>query len=204
VSDVDRFGTWFQSTWPDAGDRLPALLNYAAALHEASRRVALVSTADRDRILDRHLRESLDPAFVGRLPEGAALLDVGSGGGLPAIPLGILRPDLELTLVEPREKKVRFLERMILSLGLHARTVAGRIEEVPLREGEGWSHVSSRALRWTLPMVQELEARTLPDAILLRFGPYPGPDGLETAPLGGEHGIQVWPRSRWKDLPDAH
>ena len=202
MSDLDRFAEWFQGTWPEAGDRLPALLAFAAALREASGRVALVSHADRGRILSRHLPESLAPAFVNRVPAGSALLDVGSGGGLPAIPLGILRPDLDLTLVEPRAKKVRFLDRMLLEHGLHGRVVEGRLEDVPGPETP-WGLVVSRALRWTPEMLRNLESLTREDAVLLRFGPHPAPAGIEGESLGEGHGIQVWPRPRWQELPDT-
>jgi 16S rRNA (guanine527-N7)-methyltransferase len=67
------------------------------------------------------------------VPAGARVVDVGSGAGLPGIPLGLARPDLELTLVEPMARRVEFLEEVVAELavpaGLRWRVVRGRAEE---------------------------------------------------------------------------
>jgi 16S rRNA (guanine527-N7)-methyltransferase len=57
------------------------------------------------------------------------VVDVGSGAGLPGIPVGLARPDLALTLVEPMARRVEFLEEVVAELGLPWRVVRGRAEE---------------------------------------------------------------------------
>jgi 16S rRNA (guanine527-N7)-methyltransferase len=90
--------------------------------------MGLVARGDRPRLHRRHLVESLAPALVAALPKGARLLDVGAGGGLPGIPLAIVRPDLEVTLLEAREKKCSFLERTLLLWGSQRHGAAGSME----------------------------------------------------------------------------
>jgi len=82
-------------------------------------------------------------------PDGSARhLDVGSGAGFPALPMGILRPDLEITLVESRARRAVFLESVISELALpNARVVHAAVEELRTTEGEAWDGVSWKAVR---------------------------------------------------------
>ena len=74
-----------------------------------------------DRVWERHV---LPAAALGELvPPGVRVADVGSGAGLPGIPLAIARPDLAVTLVEPMLRRVHFLEEVVTELGLAAVTV---------------------------------------------------------------------------------
>lgn len=77
------------------------------------------------------VQDHLADAFVlgAKVPLGAQVVDVGSGGGLPALPLAVLRPDLKMTLVEPRTKRVAFLRTAIRELGLNAVVHAGKVED---------------------------------------------------------------------------
>ena len=69
------------------------------------------------------------------LPENGRVLDVGSGGGFPGIPLAIVRNDLDWVLLEPRQKRVSFLRATIARLGLkNVEVVAGRSDESPSQE----------------------------------------------------------------------
>jgi 16S rRNA (guanine527-N7)-methyltransferase len=84
----------------------------------------------------------LNSAVVSEVvPYGARVVDVGSGAGLPGIPLGIARPDLELTLVEPMARRVEFLEEVVAALaapsGLRWRVVRGRAEERSVAKAVG-------------------------------------------------------------------
>lgn len=113
------------------------------------------------RLWDRHI---LNCAVIGELmPEGARVIDVGSGAGLPGIPLAIARPDLDITLIEPLLKRSNYLLEVKEMLGLDNVTVIrGRAEEGPVKKAvKGADIVTSRAVaplgklaKWSLPLVK--------------------------------------------------
>ena len=108
----------------------------------------LVSPGDLERGPIRHTGDAL--ACLARWPlEGTLrLLDIGSGGGFPGIPLAIARPELRVTLLESRERKTDWLERAVRGLGLRDRVsvVTGRVEDQPPEWVEGYDIVTARAV----------------------------------------------------------
>lgn len=99
-------------------------------------RLHLVAPCTPREFAARHVLESL--AALPFVVEGATLLDVGSGGGLPAVPCLVARRDLKAVLVESSQKKAVFLREALSALGLHgrARVVAGRFERVEPPEAD--------------------------------------------------------------------
>ncbi len=95
---------------------LPALKNYMALLRYWGRTVNLMSRRDLYHGLVAHLLDSL--ALAPLLPEGITVMDLGSGAGLPAVPLAIYRPDLTVIAVESRRKKGVFLREVRRQLRL--------------------------------------------------------------------------------------
>ncbi|MCZ2837806.1 16S rRNA (guanine(527)-N(7))-methyltransferase RsmG [Modestobacter sp. VKM Ac-2985] len=87
----------------------------------------LIGPREVPRLWDRHVLNSAALAEV--VPEGSRVVDVGSGAGLPGIPLALARPDLTLTLVEPMARRVEFLQDVVAELGAPWRVVRGRAEE---------------------------------------------------------------------------
>lgn len=89
----------------------------------------LLGPREAERLWDRHILNCLSLADV--IPEGLAVVDVGSGAGLPGIPLSIVRSDLDVTLLEPLKRRYEFLVRAVDELGLAPRVnvVRGRAEE---------------------------------------------------------------------------
>jgi len=108
-----------------------ALLRFAALLIEWNAHINLTGAKTVESLIGEHLPDAFAVASV--LSEAKRVVDVGSGGGLPAIPLALLRPTLDLTLVEPLAKKVAFLRTAVRELGLaaHVRVQAGRAEDLP-------------------------------------------------------------------------
>jgi 16S rRNA (guanine527-N7)-methyltransferase len=108
------------------------LAGYAGLLATTGVEWGLIGPSEADRIWDRHIDNSL--ALAGLIGPGARVVDVGSGAGLPGIPLALARPDLEVTLVEPLARRVRFLELALAELGLEDRVtvVRARAEAVRL------------------------------------------------------------------------
>jgi len=86
-------------------------------------RASLISSGDESRILTRHFLDSLSLLQILDVLPGARLLDVGSGGGFPGLPVKICRPWIRIVLLEPREKRFYFLKSLIQSLGLEEVTV---------------------------------------------------------------------------------
>lgn len=117
------------------------LLAYLALLDKWNRVYNLTAVREPARMVSHHLLDSLAavPFFTG-----PAVLDVGSGGGLPGIPLAIARPDLQVTLIDSIAKKTAFLLQVKAELGLANLTVVtGRVED--FRSESGFDDITSRA-----------------------------------------------------------
>ena len=74
----------------------------------------------------KHFYDSIVP--YSRIPDGASLVDVGSGGGFPGVPLKIMRPDLTVTALEASGKKCAFIEQAARAAGVEVKTINGRAE----------------------------------------------------------------------------
>ncbi|WP_243726584.1 16S rRNA (guanine(527)-N(7))-methyltransferase RsmG [Actinocrispum wychmicini] len=101
------------------------------AVHGVER--GLIGPREVDRLWDRHLLNSV--AIAECVPQGAAVVDVGSGAGLPGIPLAIARPDLSVVLLEPMARRIAWLEEVVTKLELtNVEVVRGRAEEKAIRQ----------------------------------------------------------------------
>jgi 16S rRNA (guanine527-N7)-methyltransferase len=113
------------------GSALPLAEQYVAQLASDGVVRGLIGPREVARLWDRHVLNSA--AVAEAVPPGARVVDVGSGAGLPGIPLGLARPDVTLTLVEPMARRVEFLEEAVAALatpgGLPWRVVRGRAED---------------------------------------------------------------------------
>ena len=89
----------------------------------------VIGTRDRDRIILEHLTDSLSCYIVEGLRRVDSVVDVGAGAGLPGIPLGIVRPELRVALLEATEKKVHFFEYALAALGLQNKEVLHELRE---------------------------------------------------------------------------
>ena len=121
------------------------LLAYLTLLEKWNRTYSLTALRAPDKAVSHHLLDSLAILpFLSDLPANGRLLDVGSGGGMPGIPLAILRPSLPVTLLDSNGKKAAFLQQAVIELGLsNAAVHAGRVEQYhPQR---GFAAIVSRA-----------------------------------------------------------
>ena len=96
------------------GRALPAAERYVARLATDGVTRGLIGPREVGRLWERHVLNSA--AVAEAVPAGARVVDVGSGAGLPGIPLGLARPDLTVTLVEPMARRVEFLTEAVAEL----------------------------------------------------------------------------------------
>ena len=113
------------------GASLPAAQRYVARLATDGVTRGLIGPREVPRLWERHVLNSA--AVAEAVPAGARVVDIGSGAGLPGIPLGLARPDIALTLVEPMARRVEFLEEAVADLADTRRrpwrVVRGRAED---------------------------------------------------------------------------
>ncbi|MGW7585694.1 16S rRNA (guanine(527)-N(7))-methyltransferase RsmG [Kitasatospora sp. NPDC054768] len=111
------------------GERYDAAVRYTELLATAGVQRGLIGPREVPRLWDRHV---LNCAVLAELlPSGITLCDVGSGAGLPGIPVALARPDVSVTLLEPLLRRTTFLEEVVRELGLDNVTVLrGRAEEM--------------------------------------------------------------------------
>ena len=142
------------------GDRLPLAERYAEHLATTGVEWGLVGPREASRVWERHV---LNCAVVADLiPPAARVLDIGSGAGLPGIPLALARSDLRVVLVEPLARRVEWLRTVLADLELPVEVERGRAEDTPIRRRwEGADVVTSRAVAplhrlaaWCLPLVR--------------------------------------------------
>jgi 16S rRNA (guanine527-N7)-methyltransferase len=121
------------------------LLAFGELLLRWNARINLTGARSLDTLVESHYVDAF--ALASWLPEPLRLIDVGSGGGLPALPLALLRPQLHLQLSEPISKKGAFLRTAIRELGLAARVGldARRGEQIAAAGGPGFDAAVSRA-----------------------------------------------------------
>ena len=119
------------------------LLDYLGLLDKWNRVYNLTAVRDPREMLRRHLLDSL--ARHASVDAGANLADLGTGPGLPGIPLALALPTLQVSLVESNGKKARFLREAVRALGLgNARVLEARAEAVP--ESGAYAQITARAL----------------------------------------------------------
>lgn len=164
------------------GDRLQLAERFHDSLCEAGPIRGLNGPREIPVLWERHLINSALLAFLPDplLPEGATVCDVGSGGGLPGIPLAIARPDLRVTLVDPLGRRIDYLQEAVSELGLsNVQIIRARAGEPDSVSAIGRHDVvTSRAvaplgrlLDWCIPLVADggrvaaLKGRTVADEI---------------------------------------
>jgi 16S rRNA (guanine527-N7)-methyltransferase len=107
-------------------ERLTEIAAYAHFLTTAGIERGLIGPREGERIWERHIFNCLPVTQL--IPQGASLFDIGSGAGLPGIVLALARPDLTVTLIEPLERRVAFLNEAVE--GLNIEVIRGRAQDV--------------------------------------------------------------------------
>ncbi|MCL4508745.1 MAG: 16S rRNA (guanine(527)-N(7))-methyltransferase RsmG [Chloroflexi bacterium] len=167
VQTLPRLGIQFSTSQWETLD------GFVRLLLERNAQVNLTGADSREELEVRHLLDSFTVAPL--LPDDGSVIDIGSGGGLPALPLAIFRPSLSFTLVEATGKKAQFIAATAQALGLpNVRVVNQRAEIL----GQSWEYrqrfdlVLARAIA-SLPVLAELMlpfARLLGTAVAMKKG----------------------------------
>lgn len=172
-SGIDRLGLEVSS------DAVEKLLAFMGLLKEWSGTYNLVAPREREFLLTRHLLDSLS---IAPWLQGGSLLDVGTGAGLPGVPLAIIKPEMEVTLIDSAGKKIRFIRHVERTLQLgNIRPLHQRVEDL---SGAGvFENITSRAF-----------------ASLREFVEAVGPCADQSTRLLAMKG--VYPRQELEELPD--
>jgi len=164
---------------------------YFQELKKWNRRFNLVGQADDRQLLETHFLDSLTLLpLLDSCPE-PGLVDVGSGAGFPGLVLKIARPDLLVTLVEPRQKRTAFLRQVIRALGLQGVTVRESRLEKAAPEFAGWQE--------TIPIFTSRAFTSIGDFLDL-CAPFSAPDGRVICMKGRKAEEEL---AEWRDLHPA-
>jgi 16S rRNA (guanine527-N7)-methyltransferase len=169
-SKISIIKTWSTTNNVTLGDKqITLLIQYADLVVGYSSEINLISKNDRANIIERHILDSLLALAVYEFPQAAVVADVGSGAGLPGLPIAIARPDLRVSLIESRHRRCLFLSKVISDLGLaNVTVIEGRWEN----RSDTYDIILSRAF------VNEAEARKIllprlnPGGAVLYFAKY--------------------------------
>ena len=112
-------------------------LRYYELLVEWNAKINLTAITDPEGVASRHFADSL--LALELIPQGARLIDIGTGAGFPGIPLKIMRPDIELTLLDSLNKRIIFLNEVLKDLDMPAPFIFERRTEQRIRNSEAGS-----------------------------------------------------------------
>lgn len=136
---------------------------YMELLIEWNEKLNLTAITEPGEILEKHFLDSLTTLLACKFKDGCKVLDVGTGAGFPGVPIKIIRPDLQVTLLDGSNKRLNFLGELCSELGVECRRVHKRAEEAGLNKAmrENYDIVTARAVaqlrvlcEYCLPLVK--------------------------------------------------
>lgn len=142
---------------PFTDEMIRAAANYASYLLDENQKMNLTAIVDEREIAVKHFADSLCLLKYAEIPQGASLMDIGTGAGFPGMVLKIFRPDLKITLADSLKKRCLFLERLGGELEIDDVAILwGRAEELGRKEElrEQFDFTTARAVA-SLPILLE-------------------------------------------------
>jgi 16S rRNA (guanine527-N7)-methyltransferase len=154
---------------------------------EWNEKINVISRKDMDNLYLHHVLHSLAIAKIVEFKAGAKILDLGTGGGFPGIPLAILYPSVKFVMVDGTAKKIRVVNEVATALGLeNVEARHQRVEDIP--KGETYDFVVTRAVtnlnqlfRWSYRLIAKKHQHALPNGLIALKG---GDIRLEIKELG--------------------
>jgi 16S rRNA (guanine527-N7)-methyltransferase len=143
---------------------------------EWNEKINVISRKDIDSLYEKHVLHSLAIAVLCTFDKGSQIVDIGTGGGFPGIPLAILYPEVEFLLVDSIGKKIKVVQEVVAATGLkNVTTLNGRVEEI---KGRKFDYAVSRAVaplgdlwKWINPLIRlGQKSDELPNGLLCLKG----------------------------------
>ena len=196
----DLLKEWFPKLSDENWDKL---IQYSELLKEWNTKINLVSRKDMDRLETKHIAHCLTITHFLRLMPKTRILDVGTGGGLPGIPLAICYPQAQFTLMDSIGKKVMVVDDMVKRLDLkNIEIQRGRVEELPTKRT--YDFIIGRAVTalptffgWVNNKIRKGARNSPANGILyLKGGDY-----TEELKTSGLHPAKIW--NLYELLPQA-
>ncbi|MCB0644341.1 MAG: 16S rRNA (guanine(527)-N(7))-methyltransferase RsmG, partial [Phaeodactylibacter sp.] len=166
---IHKYFTDFTDTQVQQLSQLQAL--YA----EWNAKINVISRKDIENLYERHVLHSLILSNVIHFKKGAKILDLGTGGGFPGIPLAILFPDAQFTLIHGTGKKIQVVKEVVAALGL--KNVTARQQRAEELKGERFDFVISRAVAklaqlmiWARPLLSRKHKHSIPNGLIVLKG----------------------------------
>lgn len=162
--------------FPDLSDTQQQQFAQLGALYEEwNQKINVVSRKDIENLYTHHVLHSLAIAKVIRFTSGSKVLDLGTGGGFPGIPLAILFPDVEFVLIDGIRKKITVVNEVAAALGLaNVTALQQRSEE---RKGREFDFIVTRAVAlleklvpWSEHLVRDEQNNSLPNGLIALKG----------------------------------
>lgn len=169
----DRFTTELQALCAAGGipisDRqLEQMDTYYEKLRAENEKYNLTALSTPEEAALKHFFDSIIPYNI--IPQGASLVDVGSGGGFPGVPLKIMRPDLQVTAIEASQKKCAFIETAAREAGVEVRAISARAEEEAQGElRESFDVLTARAVAALPTLIEVTSVLVKPEGMLLYY-----------------------------------
>ncbi len=138
---------------PVSDQQVEKLGVYVRLLQDWNTKLNLVSRGERKDIWTAHILHSISPLLLFDIQPALRVLDLGTGGGLPGIPLAIIRPDMQIMLVDSIKKKITAVQDIVAKLSLpNVDAVASRVEDLP--RARGVEHFDIIVARAVAPLVE--------------------------------------------------
>jgi 16S rRNA (guanine527-N7)-methyltransferase len=177
-------------------EQLQQLRQLEALYTEWNEKINIISRKDIDTLYERHVLHSLAIAVVCPFDDGAEIVDIGTGGGFPGIPLAIFFPNVQFLLVDSIGKKIKVVNEVAAAIGLkNVKTLHGRVEEI---KGQTFDFAVSRAVaplgelwKWIAPKIRKgQKSDELPNGLVCLKG---GDLTTEITESGLKKIVQAWP-----------